>query len=61
MGMPLHNTLDMYEVDFNPGVAKTLGNSGVEVEMYEDEEGYPLWYVKEEVKCRHHLHVMKID
>ena len=39
MGMPLHNTLDMYEVDFNPGVAKTLGNSGVEVEMYEDEEG----------------------
>ena len=39
MGMPLHNTLDMYEVDFNSGIAKTLGNSGVEVEMYEDEEG----------------------
>jgi hypothetical protein len=39
MGMPLHNTLDVYHVDFSPGITKTLGNSGVEVEMFEDEEG----------------------
>ena len=39
MGMPLHDSLDKYQVDFSPGVTKTLGNSGVEVEMFEDEEG----------------------
>lgn len=39
MGMPLHDSLDKYQVDFSPGVTKTLGNSGVEVVMFEDEEG----------------------
>ena len=39
MGTPLHNTLNVYEVDYAPGATKTLGNSGVEVEMFEDEEG----------------------
>ena len=38
MGQPLLNTLGMYEVDFKPGAVKRLGNSGVEVAMYEDEE-----------------------
>tara|TARA_R100001509_G_scaffold49741_2_gene27107 strand:- start:91 stop:1125 length:1035 start_codon:yes stop_codon:yes gene_type:complete len=38
MGQPLLNTLGMYEVNFNPGEVRTLGNSGVEVAMYEDEE-----------------------
>lgn len=38
MGQPLLNTLGMYEVDFKPGTVKGLGNSGVEVTMYEDEE-----------------------
>ena len=39
MGLPLHNALDTYQVDFSPGITKTLGNSGVEVQMFEDEEG----------------------
>jgi len=38
MGAPLHDTLNVYQVDYAPGVTKTLGNSGVEVEMFEDEE-----------------------
>ena len=39
MGAPLHDTLNVYQVDYAPGVTKTLGNSKVEVEMFEDEEG----------------------
>jgi hypothetical protein len=39
MGQPLFNTLSMYSVDYAPGQSKGLGNSGVEVKMYEDEEG----------------------
>ena len=38
-GQPLLNTLASYDVTFSPGSRKGLGNSGVEVEMYEDEEG----------------------
>lgn len=37
-GPPLLSILDLYNTQFEPGV-KTLGNSNVEVEMYEDEEG----------------------
>jgi len=37
-GQPLMNTLAMYEVDYAPGQTKCLGNSGVEVKMFEDEE-----------------------
>ena len=32
------NTLAVYKVDYKPGSTKTLGNSNVEVEMFEDEE-----------------------
>lgn len=39
MGQPLMNTLLSYEVDYVPGEIKGLGNSGVEVQMFEDEEG----------------------
>tara|TARA_R110002012_G_scaffold4356_3_gene20075 strand:- start:2767 stop:3804 length:1038 start_codon:yes stop_codon:yes gene_type:complete len=39
MGGPLHDTLNIYQVDYAPGAMKNLGNSGVEVEMFEDEEG----------------------
>ena len=39
MGAPLHDTLNVYQVDYAPGIYKSLGNSGVEVEMFEDEEG----------------------
>ena len=39
MGQPLLNTLAEYNVDYKPGVTNGLGNSGVEVEMFEDEEG----------------------
>ena len=37
-GQPLLSILSLYGVRFEPGI-KTLGNSDVEVEMYEDEEG----------------------
>jgi hypothetical protein len=37
-GPPLLSILDLYNTQFQPGT-KTLGNSDVEVEMYEDEEG----------------------
>ena len=39
MGQPLFNTLGLYDVQFTPGQVKGLGNSGVHVRMYEDEEG----------------------
>lgn len=37
-GQPLLHVLSLYDTQFTPGV-KVLGNSDVEVEMYEDEEG----------------------
>ena len=37
-GKPLISILTLYSTQFEPGV-KILGNSDVEVEMYEDEEG----------------------
>ncbi len=36
-GQPLLQILTLYSTQFEPGI-KTLGNSDVEVEMYEDEE-----------------------
>ena len=39
MGQPLLNTLAEYNVDYKSGVTNGLGNSGVEVEMFEDNEG----------------------
>jgi hypothetical protein len=39
MGVPLLNTLNTYGVQYLPGQTKVLGNSGVEVKMFEDEEG----------------------
>mgnify|MGYP000023277288 CR=1 FL=1 len=39
MGQPLLNTLSQYGMDFQPGKTKSLGNSHVEVKMFEDEEG----------------------
>ena len=39
MGQPLMNTLMMYDVDYDPGTVKTLGNSDVEVKMFDDGEG----------------------
>lgn len=38
VGAPLLHLLGLYDVHFTPGV-KILGNSAVEVEMIEDEEG----------------------
>ena len=48
-GQPLHNTLTIYKVDFAPGATKTLGNSGVEVQMFEDEEGNHCGMLKKKV------------
>tara|TARA_R110001583_G_scaffold42377_4_gene134630 strand:+ start:1234 stop:2268 length:1035 start_codon:yes stop_codon:yes gene_type:complete len=39
MGQPLFNALGDYDVEYAPGQIKGLGNSGVEVKMFEDEEG----------------------
>ena len=33
------NTLQLYQVDYSPGGSKTLGNSGVQVQMFDDGEG----------------------
>jgi hypothetical protein len=38
MEQPLLSILALYGIQFEPGI-KTLGNSDVEVEMYEDEKG----------------------
>lgn len=37
-GEPLLSILSLYDTQFEPGI-KTLGNSDVEVEMYQDERG----------------------
>ena len=46
MGRPLLDTLAAYAVDYKPGVTNTLGNSGVEVQMFEDNEGTPCGMLK---------------
>ena len=40
-GQPLVNALQMYGMEFQPGVTNGIGNSDVEVVMFEDEEGRP--------------------
>jgi hypothetical protein len=39
MGAPLFNALKIYDVDYVTGQTKGLGNSGVQVKMYDDGEG----------------------
>ena len=39
MGMPMFKMLQDYNMEFEPGKMKTLGNSDVVVKMFEDEEG----------------------
>ena len=39
MGMPMLQMLKDYDVEFEPGKVKTLGNSDVDCKMYEDGEG----------------------
>ncbi len=41
-GQPLINALQMYSMEFEPGVTNGIGNSDVEVVMFEDEEGRPV-------------------
>lgn len=40
-GQPLLNVLQSYDVDFSDGEVKTLGNSGVQVQMFSDKAGHP--------------------
>jgi len=40
-GQPLVNALQMYGMEFEPGVTNGIGNSDVQVVMFEDEEGRP--------------------
>lgn len=40
-GQPLINALKMYNMEFVPGETNGIGNSDVEVVMFEDEEGRP--------------------
>jgi len=40
-GQPLINALKMYAMEFQPGVTNGIGNSDVEIVMFEDEEGHP--------------------
>ena len=39
MGAPLMQTLATYNMDYAPDEVKVLGNSGVQVKMFEDGEG----------------------
>ena len=39
MGLPLQHLLKDYEVDYAPGLTKSLGNSNTECTMYDDGEG----------------------
>ncbi len=41
LGQPLMNSLQMYGMEFEPGTVKGIGNSDVEIEMFENEEGQP--------------------
>jgi hypothetical protein len=41
LGQPLMNSLQTYDMEFEPGVVKGIGNSDVEIEMFENEEGQP--------------------
>ena len=43
----LVNALQMYGMEFQPGVTNGIGNSDVEVVMFEDEEGRPAGKFKE--------------
>lgn len=49
-GLRLQQLLQQYNTDFTPNTSKVLGNSNVEVEMFEDEEGQPCGRVKRRVK-----------
>lgn len=49
-GLKLRQLLQQYNTKFAPNVTKVLGNSDVEVEMFEDEEGQPCGRVKRRVK-----------
>lgn len=48
-GPRLLSILNLYSTDFEPGV-KTLGNSDVEVEMFEDEEGVEIGILRKRKK-----------
>jgi hypothetical protein len=39
MGIPMFKMLNDYNMSFEPGKTKMLGNSDVVCKMYEDEEG----------------------
>jgi len=41
LGQPLINSLQLYGMEFEPGTVKGIGNSDVEIEMFENEEGQP--------------------
>jgi len=41
LGQPLMNSLQLYGMEFEPGSVKGIGNSDVEIEMFENEEGQP--------------------
>lgn len=41
VGDPLINALQSYGMEFQPGVVNGIGNSDVEVAMFENEEGIP--------------------
>ncbi len=45
-GPMLDNALQLYGMDFQPGVTNGIGNSQVEIQMFEDEEGQPIGILK---------------
>jgi hypothetical protein len=45
-GQVLNNALQLYGMEFQPGVTNGIGNSQVELQMFEDEEGQPIGILK---------------
>ena len=45
-GPVLDNALKLYGMEFQTGVTNGIGNSAVEIQMFEDEEGQPIGILK---------------
>ena len=49
-GPILDNALQLYGMEFQPGVTTGIGNSGVELQMFEDEEGQAIGILKKKAE-----------
>jgi len=50
IALPLQQVLDTYGMEFSPGTVQGCGNSGCELEMYEDGEGRACGMLRKKVE-----------